>query len=79
MPWTPGEYASRHNHSLSKAGASKAASMANAMLRSGTDEGVAIATANKYANTHASKLKKRGHLSSGAMKRVKDRHLNPKA
>jgi hypothetical protein len=26
--------------------------MANAMLRSGTDEGIAIATANKYANKH---------------------------
>lgn len=63
MPWSPGSFASKHNHSLSKAGAAKASSMANAMLRSGTPEGVAIATANKYANKHAGKLKKRGVIS----------------
>jgi len=45
----------RHNHKLNGAAASKAASMANAMLRSGVPEGVAIATANKRAPTAARK------------------------
>jgi uncharacterized protein YdaT len=63
MPWSGATFASRHNHSLNKAGAAKASSMANAMLRSGTPEGVAIATANKYANRHAAKLKKRAIIS----------------
>lgn len=73
MPWSPGEFASRHNHGLSKAGAAKASSMANAMLRSGTPEGVAIATANKYANKHAGKLKKRGVISERAHAKVASR------
>lgn len=47
MPWTPQSFRSKHNKSLSPAQAKKAASMANAMLRSGTSEGIAIATANK--------------------------------
>lgn len=63
MPWTASEFAARHNHGLNKAGASKASSMANAILRSGGSEKVAIATANKYANRHAGKLKKRGVIS----------------
>jgi hypothetical protein len=50
----------------SKAGGTKAASIANAILRSGGEEGVAIATANKYANKHAAKLKKRGQISERA-------------
>ena len=49
MPWTPKEFASRHNHKLKGASAAKAASMANAMLRSGVPEGEAIAVANKRA------------------------------
>lgn len=63
MPWSAGEFASRHNHGLNKAGAAKASSMANAILRSGGSDRVAIATANKYANRHAGKLKKRGVIS----------------
>ena len=50
MPWTAGEFASRHNHKLSGAPAAKAASMANAIMRSGAPEGIAIATANKHAD-----------------------------
>ena len=50
MPWDPKEFASRHNKKLKGAAAAKGASIANAILRSGGDEGVAIATANKYAN-----------------------------
>lgn len=69
MPWSGQSFAAKHNHSLSKAGGAKASSIANAMLRSGADEGVAIATANKYANKHAGKLKKRGVISSKAASR----------
>jgi uncharacterized protein YdaT len=52
LPWTGKEFASKHNKKLKGARAAKAASIANAMLRSGADEGIAIATANKYANWH---------------------------
>jgi uncharacterized protein YdaT len=69
MPWTGSSFASKHNHSLSKTGGAKASSIANAILKSGGDEGVAIATANKYANKHAGKLKKRGVISPKAADR----------
>lgn len=49
MPWTPKEFQQRHNKSLSIPQARKAASMAEAMIKSGMDEGIAIATANKRA------------------------------
>jgi hypothetical protein len=53
MPWTNGkEFASRHNHALHGDAASKAASIANAILKRSGDEGMAIATANKYAKNH---------------------------
>ena len=59
MPWASGkEFAAKHNHKLKGAAASKAASMANAMLRSGTPEGIAIATANKRAPAAARKVSK---------------------
>lgn len=48
MPWTADQFRSRHNKGLSDAQAAKAASMANAMLKGGTPEGIAIATANKH-------------------------------
>jgi uncharacterized protein YdaT len=50
MPWTPKGFASRHNKKLKGAAAAKASEQANAMLRSGVPEGIAIATANKHAN-----------------------------
>ena len=50
MPWTPQEFASRHNKNLKGKAATKASHMANAILASGAPEGIAIATANKYAN-----------------------------
>ena len=53
MPWTPKEFASRHNHSLSGSQAKKASSIANAMLGRGVPEGEAIATANKRAGSQA--------------------------
>lgn len=49
MPWTPQSFKAKHNHSLSGPQAAKAASIANAMLKSGVPEGEAIATANKRA------------------------------
>lgn len=47
MPWTPAQ--SRHNHGITGPEAIHAAHIANAMLKSGADEGLAIATANKRA------------------------------
>jgi len=58
MPWTPKEFAAKHNHKFKGKTAVKAASMANAMLRSGASEGVAIATANKRAPAAARKSNK---------------------
>ena len=52
MPWTGKEFASKHNKKLKGARAAKAASIASAIVRGGGDEGIAIATANKYANRH---------------------------
>ena len=49
MPWTAKEFKARHNHKLSPAQAQHAANMANAILRSGASDRIAIATANKRA------------------------------
>jgi len=49
MPWTGKSFAQKHNHKLHGEAATAAAKQANAMVKSGTDEGVAIATANKRA------------------------------
>lgn len=69
MPWTAKEFASRHNKKLHGVPAAKAASMANAMIRSGTDEGIAIATANKHAN---SMRRNTAHHSPGEPKHAED-------
>lgn len=58
MPW-PGTSFRSHNHSLTDAEAKSAGRQATAMVKSGTDEGVAIATANKRINM----LRKRGLIS----------------
>ena len=50
MPWDAKSFASKHNHKLKGAAASKAASQASAMVRAGVPEGEAIATANKTGN-----------------------------
>lgn len=47
MPWTGKTFKERHNHKLSSAKATKAASIADAILKRTGDEGLAIATANK--------------------------------
>lgn len=53
MPWTGQSFKQKHNYKLTPPQANKAASIANAMIRSGADEGMAIATANKHANKMA--------------------------
>jgi uncharacterized protein YdaT len=50
MPFTGKDFAERNNKKLSGAAATKASDIANAMIRSGVEEGVAIATANKHGN-----------------------------
>jgi uncharacterized protein YdaT len=69
MPWTGKSFAARHNHSLSGKAASKAASIASAIMRGGGDEGMAIATANK----RVAKLRKRGAISDRVAARMKGR------
>ena len=61
MPWTPESYRARHNKRLSPAAAKSAAAQANAMLRAGVPEGVALATANKHAEgkSNADRMKSR--------------------
>lgn len=60
MPWTPQSYRRKHNKKVSLPAAKHAAAQASAMIAHGVSEGVAIATANKYA--------KKGH---GAVERKK--------
>lgn len=59
MPWTPNEFRRKHNKKLTLAQAGKAASIAEAMMRSGADEGMAIATANKRAKAMAKIVRRR--------------------
>lgn len=59
MPWSAKSFKARHNKKLSTGEAAKAASMANAMLKSGVPEGEAIATANKRAGKAARAAKKK--------------------
>lgn len=59
MPWTGKSFASKHNKKLSGPAANKAASQANAMIRSGVPEGVAIATANKTGDKLAKSGRKK--------------------
>jgi uncharacterized protein YdaT len=49
MPWTAEEFRSKHAKDLSPEQAAEAAKQANAILKSGAPEGVAIATAIKNA------------------------------
>ena len=50
MPWDANSFKSRHNHGLTGPEAIHAAHIANAILRSGEPDGIAIATANKMAS-----------------------------
>ena len=56
MPWTGQQFKSRHAHGLSGKQAAKAASIANAILRGGGDEGTAIATAIKHVKKKPAKV-----------------------
>jgi uncharacterized protein YdaT len=51
MPWTPDEFREKHAKDLTPKQAEKAAEIANAILRSGGDDGTAIATGIKHAKT----------------------------
>ncbi len=62
IPWSGKSFGAKHNHSLSGAGAAKAASIANAILKRSGDEGMAIATANK----RVAGMRKRGRISDRA-------------
>lgn len=66
MPWSASSFAGKHNHSLKGAAASKAASIANAILKRGGDEGVAIATANKRVGL----MRKAGTISDKAARKT---------
>ena len=57
MPWTPEQFKAKHNKKLSLSAAKHAAQQAEAMIANGVSEGVAIATANKYANKSMAKTK----------------------
>lgn len=69
MPWSGKSFGSRHNHKLSGAGAAKAASIANAVLKRSGDEGMAIAVANKKV----AGMRKRGRISDKAHERMESR------
>lgn len=47
MPWTPEQFHARHNHHLTPEQTAHAAAIADAILRRGGHEGLAIATANR--------------------------------
>ena len=49
MPWTAKNFRSRHFKRATPTQAKKAATVANAMLRRGVDEGIAIATGIRRA------------------------------
>lgn len=49
MPWNAKNFAQRHNHALSSGQASKAARIANAILKKTGNEGQAIRIANAQA------------------------------
>ena len=57
MPWTWEAFRRKHAHALSEAQAKRASVQANAMLKSGAKEGVAIATAIKNAKGKSAKRK----------------------
>jgi len=69
MPWDAKSFASKHNHKLKGAAASKAASQATAMVRSGVPEGIAIATANKTGD----RMQKR---TNGSSPQSREEHMS---
>ena len=59
MPWSPTSFKKKHNKSLTGSEAGEASRQANAMLKAGVPEGVAIATANKHVNQMRAKAKRK--------------------
>lgn len=72
MPWSGKSFGERHNHALHGEAASKAASIANAILKRTGDEGLSIATANKYAAQHRASG---GHADIDAALRIAHRDV----
>lgn len=60
MPWTGQQFKARHAHKLTDAQAEEAARIANAMLKSGADEGEAIATGIARAKHRSHSRKDKG-------------------
>jgi uncharacterized protein YdaT len=58
MPWTAGSFRRKHNKKLTPYQSAKAAKIANAILKSSGNEGMAIATANKLARKKPRKKSK---------------------
>lgn len=56
MPWNAKSFKEKHNHKLEPKQAAKAAKVANAVLESTGNEGLAIAVANKQAKRPAAKV-----------------------
>ena len=56
-PWSGKDFAKKHNKKLKGKKATKAASIANAILRETGNEGLAIATANKLVKNKKKKMK----------------------
>lgn len=69
MPWSGKSFGAKHNHSLSGAGAAKAASIANAILKDSGDEGKAI----RIANSKVAGMRKRGRISDKAHERMESK------
>lgn len=68
LPWT-GKTIVKHNRSLSRGEAKKAAGQASAMLKAGAPEGIALATSFKHIN----KLRKRGMISDRARSKMPEK------
>jgi len=66
MPWTPKEFVSRHNQSLSARQGAQASKVANAILRDSGDEGKAIRIANWQAKMGKKKTTIGGMMTKGA-------------
>jgi hypothetical protein len=77
MPWTPSEFKSRHAKNLTSDQADRASSIANAMLKHGADEGMAIATGIKRAKEMAAQLNVISMLaSSGKLSPAEEKELH---
>ena len=72
MPWTPEQFKSRHNHSLSSSQASEASRVANAVLKKYGDEGKAIRIGNSVVHKAQG-----GHMKHAPKGSIKHEDLAP--